>query len=318
MAATTPFKVSDLISKYGWQIMPYLSTLGLSMLTNSAVLFVDSSNTANALDADDGEHGHSLDKPLATIDYAIGLTTANADDVILVGPGHTETINSATAFALDVASTKVIGLGEGARRPTLTVGLAATAGCVITVSGANTTLKNFNIAITAVDVTRVILVNATGVTLENLDITATITSYEAVNVIEDSAANSCDDLTIKNVNIYAGTAAGCSAGIFLDEVQDNVKIIDCDIDGDFAEAAVNSDAVLTRVKVKGCTLKNDQAGDHALQFSAAALGYLIDNIYVTDVDATAVDPGSCRSYNCKTTDAIDTSGFLVPVAGAIT
>ncbi|KKL92671.1 hypothetical protein LCGC14_1882380, partial [marine sediment metagenome] len=75
MAAVNPLRVSDLIKKYGWTIMPYLSNLGPTLLAEAQVLFVDSGHT-NALDADDGEHGHELTKPLATWDYAIGLCTA--------------------------------------------------------------------------------------------------------------------------------------------------------------------------------------------------------------------------------------------------
>lgn len=317
MAATNPFRVSDLVHKYGWDIIPYLSNLGITLLTDSAILFVDS-NATNALDADDTEHGHSLQKPLATIDYAVGLTTANSDDIILVAPGHAEPVNSATALAIDVAGVRVIGLGEGARRPTITVGLASTAGCTINMSGANTTLKNFNIIITAVDVDSIILVNATGVTLEDLNIIQTITSYEAANAIEDSAANSCDDLTIRNVRIWGSTATGAEAGIFLDEVQDNVRIIGCTIVGDYDNAAIHSNAILTDVLVQDCDLTNDQTGDHALEFSAAALGNLVRNHYHGDTDAALVDPGSCFSYECFGCDTVDTSGFRLPAIGSAT
>ena len=91
MPATNPLRVSDLIKKYGWTIMPYLSNLGHTLLAEAQVLFVDSGHT-NALDADDTEHGHSFEKPLATVDYANSLLTADEGGLILSAPGHNENI----------------------------------------------------------------------------------------------------------------------------------------------------------------------------------------------------------------------------------
>src|SRR5256885_9730538 len=80
--------------------------------------FVKASGGVNSAYGGDKAH------PLATLDYAIGLTTANHGDVIYVMPGHTETISTATALALDVAGVQVVGLGHWRLRPTLTLGTA--------------------------------------------------------------------------------------------------------------------------------------------------------------------------------------------------
>lgn len=117
MAATNPFRVSDLIAKYGWKVMPYLSNLGPLLLAEAQVLFVDSGHT-NKLDADDTEHGHSFEKPLATIDYAIDLCTAAERSVILVAPGHEESLDAST-IDFDVSDITIIGIGEGSNMPTI-------------------------------------------------------------------------------------------------------------------------------------------------------------------------------------------------------
>lgn len=52
----------------------------------------------------------------STIDAAIGQCTANAGDVILVAPGHSETITG-TDITVDVAGVSVIGMGEGSLMP---------------------------------------------------------------------------------------------------------------------------------------------------------------------------------------------------------
>lgn len=56
----------------------------------------------------------------ATIDAANNLCTANAGDLILVAPGHTETL-TATDITLDIAGVTVLGLGSGSLRPTLSM-----------------------------------------------------------------------------------------------------------------------------------------------------------------------------------------------------
>lgn len=87
-----------------------------------AIFFVHS---GTGVDAAGG--GRSPDAPLATVDYAIGLCTANKGDVIYVLPGHTESTTAANAelFDLDVAGVSIIGLGLGNKRPTFTLGVAS-------------------------------------------------------------------------------------------------------------------------------------------------------------------------------------------------
>jgi len=97
------------------------------------VFWVDSANGA------DGNPG-TFNRPLATIDRAFSLVSAGRGDVVMVKPGHAETISSATALLLDVAGVAVIGLGNGAMRPTLTFDTATTAS--IPVSAANIVVQN--------------------------------------------------------------------------------------------------------------------------------------------------------------------------------
>jgi hypothetical protein len=115
MAAREPYRVSDLVAKYGWKIMVYLSNLGATVLTEAQVLFVDSNHT-NATDADDTEHGHSFEKPLATINFAIGLCTAGEQSIIIAAPGHNEPLANAQ-IDFDVVGVHLIGVGEGSLKP---------------------------------------------------------------------------------------------------------------------------------------------------------------------------------------------------------
>lgn len=80
-----------------------------------------------------GEYVH------ATIDKAINACTANRGDKVYVLPGHTETVSGASGITLDVAGVEIIGVGDGADRPTIT--FSATASTIV-MSGASTSIKN--------------------------------------------------------------------------------------------------------------------------------------------------------------------------------
>lgn len=81
-------------------------------------------------------YGAHPDSPVATLDYAIGLCTASKGDTIILMEGHAE---MTTAIALDVAGVRIIGLGYGANRPTLTATTAATD--LVNVTAANCQIK---------------------------------------------------------------------------------------------------------------------------------------------------------------------------------
>lgn len=92
----------------------------LFWLSNSAV--IERPNVAGA----DRLPG-TFNRPFATLAGALLQCQQGAGDVIMVKPGHAETISSATALALNVAGVAVIGLGIGNARPTFTLDTAATA-----------------------------------------------------------------------------------------------------------------------------------------------------------------------------------------------
>ena len=70
-----------------------------------------------------GASGLSWQEPFATLTYALTKVTANKGDIIVLMPGYAETT---TALAVNVAATRIIGIGVGANRPTLTATTAAT------------------------------------------------------------------------------------------------------------------------------------------------------------------------------------------------
>jgi len=87
-----------------------------------------------------GSDGTSPSTALATLEAAINKCTADQGDLIIILPGHAESIASATALNFDVGGIRIEGLGEGANRPTFTFTTANTA--TIPVSANGITIRN--------------------------------------------------------------------------------------------------------------------------------------------------------------------------------
>lgn len=83
----------------------------------------------------DGNKG-TWNAPFATIGKAVSLAADN--DIIMVKPGHAETISTAAFIVLSKA-VAIVGLGSGSMRPTLTF---STATSTITVTASNVSVQN--------------------------------------------------------------------------------------------------------------------------------------------------------------------------------
>ena len=84
--------------------------------------------------------GFSPGNACVTINAAIALCTANNGDIIVVLPGHTETVVAAAGVLVNVAGVKIVGMGVGRSRPTITFTTSTAASFDIT--SANTTIEN--------------------------------------------------------------------------------------------------------------------------------------------------------------------------------
>ena len=85
--------------------------------------------------------GTSPSTAYPTVAQAVSSATAGTGDVIVMMPGHAETITSSTSFgSISKSGLTLVGLGSGALRPTFTLGTAATA--TINITAANVAFKN--------------------------------------------------------------------------------------------------------------------------------------------------------------------------------
>lgn len=163
------------------------------------VWFVDS-GASGASDA--VGYGRNPDSPFATLDYAIGQTTANNGDVIYVMPGHAETYSAAGALTLDVAGVTIIGLGRGNARPTFTLDTANTVD--INVTAADVTIENCIFVMNFADIVEVFDLSAAGFTVRGCRFIDNAANVNFVDLIKCSTTdNECDRLTFEDNEVIS-------------------------------------------------------------------------------------------------------------------
>lgn len=163
----------------------------------------------------DGNPGTYL-KPFATLSYASSQCTANRGDVIMVMPGHSETISSASALTLSKAGVLVVGMGSGTKRPLFTLDTANTA--TINVSAANVGFVNCQFVANFLAVAACFtLTTAAGFSLSQCsfkDTSAILNFAKIVNT--GSTDNAADGLSIEDCQIvssHATNAFSCLAAV---------------------------------------------------------------------------------------------------------
>lgn len=194
------------------------------------VFFVNNSSVLaeGGIGGSDGNDG-SYKKPFRTIDYAIGRCTAGRGDLILVMPGHAETVTTAADIVMDVAGIAIVGLGIGTARPTITFGTNTTANIPIT--AANMSVKNILFVANRADVASVFTATSTNTpksfTVEDCEFRDTSAILNFLTIITGNAtANSMDGLYFRNNEINSlGTTAATTA-IKLLEATARVRILD--------------------------------------------------------------------------------------------
>ena len=316
MAATNPFKVTDLVSKYGWQFLGYMANLGVNVGRNAQVIFVDSAAT-NTLDADDTEHGHSFDKPVATLDYAIGLCTDGQGDVILVAPGHTENLDSATACVVDISDLTIVGLGTGMNRPTFS--FSETAG-IVSVTAANVTIKNCRFVSSKANVVIGIsaAAGADGLWLEDCYFSDGNHADKEL-LIAISLANTCDDVTILNCDFHTTSGGDCTAAIFATSANDRLRIEGCHMYGEWSASCIDANATTLHLEIdiKDNVLVNQHATGIAIELYTGTTGALVRNMVAqtTDtVDAAITGDDAVYEFENYECDAVAKHAIIIPAA----
>ena len=214
--------------------------------------YVDS---GSATGADAGGSGRAPDAPFLTLDYAFGAhgAAANNGDVVIVMPGHAETIASAGAITMDLAGVSVIGIGTGADRPTFT--FSATDSTII-MSAASLRLENILIKPSINAVVSPIVISGADCVIKNVEVQddSALVECQASILTTAGAAR----LTIDGFE-YRGFVTGDAATrvIVLVGVV-NATIKNCKFWGEVSTAVINMETTLsTGITVHDCYFYND-------------------------------------------------------------
>jgi hypothetical protein len=184
------------------------------------VFYVDNSTPGNGDNFVNGSNGNkgTFKDPFATIAYAISQARASKGDIIIVKPGHAETITAAGGLVLSKAGVAIIGLGMGSMRPTISLGTATSAS--ITVTANNVTVSNILFLSTLLNVATVFNIAnaqvANDLTIDNCEFVDTSAILNFVSVLTiGTTANISDGLTFTGNRIIgkASTPAAATTAI---------------------------------------------------------------------------------------------------------
>ena len=258
------------ISNYPKGFAHGVNVRGLPLLNTYAgnVFWVDSGTGSDA-------NRGTFDRPFKTIDYAVGKCTASNGDVIMVFPGHTETVTAAAGLDLDVAGISLIGLGNGSDRPTIDFTTAV--GADMDVDAANITMANFLFTGGVDALAGPIDVNAADFSLlgcETRDVTGQATDF----IVTDANA---DRMLIDDWVHRGASGAGADTAITI-VGGDNITIRNFWIDGNFAVACIeNVTTAAVNLSVYGdrqCFARTRNAADVIFTAVATTTGNVGPNI----------------------------------------
>jgi len=289
------------------------------ILTTGNVRFVDSGHD-NA--ADEPSNGTSAIEPFATLDYAIGRMTANNGDVIIVMPGHSETIETDGGLALDVAGVKVVGIGRGTDRPVIILDTGAAA--AIAVSAANCWLENVEIRASFADITNAIDVTAKWFSLIDCEFTEEGADLNFLDYVHCSSTtnNNADGLRIEGC---VGTAIDAGQNSFLNIKADldrlvfnrnyyssshanTLAMVLCATGKDLTNCEIIGNRVNAPGKTSGDILVDND--------TSANTGMVAHNLagHADTAGEVLIDLTGARLFENYGTAANDASGYLLPTA----
>lgn len=234
-------------------------------------------NSAHAAAGTSSGHGYTPDAPLTTIDAAVALCTANAGDIIWVGPGHVETVSAAGGLDLDVAGITIRGIGNGSLQPKVDLTTADTAD--VDIDAANITIENLQFEASFADIAAVIDVNSDDCTIRNCRFLAPVATENAKIWILGATAAGSDRLTVEGCYFSDKDTANTHAISLADGTADGVTIKDCIMHGFYETAAIGGTGALTNITILNNYILNaDTDADACIALSGSPTGIVARNI----------------------------------------
>jgi hypothetical protein len=291
---------------------------------SSASRFADSfyhhavplSTTGNVFYVDSGAGtatgpGYTPETAYSTIDAAVGACTATNGDVIIVMEGHAETVIADSGIDVDVAGVRIIGMGRGASRPTVTFGTAVTADLKLAAAGCSIENLLFIAAIDAL--TGPIEVSAADCAVINCEYrdAACIETTDVLTVITGGTRCLVDGFKYVHIGGTGGTQQQSIVNVATDV--DGVEVCNCYIASDGAIGGIEF-ANATNLNCHHNIVDTSHANDVAITLGATSTGMVYDNRLkiATDGQATWITAtNDCALFENYGVNADGQTGGLI-------
>lgn len=242
-------------------------------------------------------------QPLKTADAAVAKCTPDKGDVIVLMPGHSETLT--IAVDIDIAGISLIGLGNGRNRPTFTT---ATTIDMVDVGADDVLIENIYFAAGTGSHTSAINSAKSHTVIKNCEFNCGAYSVESITL--ESGAN----FTTIEGNTFTVTANGPVAAIEVEAASTNLIIRNNMFNSGASTnawdtACINSDAVPLAVLIDRNIMVSEikDAGAEFCIFTDSTTGVISENRLMQDggTFTTMIDPGSMgdtRNFLCNDID----------------
>lgn len=298
-----------------------VSSYGVPVLGGAGGVQTGTSFFVNVLTGtDDPTFGLTPDKPFASIDYAMGKCTDYKGDVIYAMPGHTETIDSASALDCDVAGVSIIGIGNfagGYYTAKPVINFTAADGTVeIAADGVTIANVTFEAGVASV-ATAISNTGGAGFRLTNCEFVDEAADKNFLICYSGGNASKSNYLQIDNCfahcpdtdNTHFVNLSGAPTGVV---IRDNI------LQGDWGVGCVAGTTNVTGV-VKNITIARNiiynaaSTADACINLAATATGIVAYNACGGAHATDGINIGDCAGIeNYYVQNALDTSGVLEP------
>lgn len=220
---------------------PLLATYGSNYFSGSIFWLDNSASTAS-----DANAGTEPELPLATLNQA--FTNASANDTIIIGASHQETISSTITLAK--AFMRIVGLGSGTSRPRLTSNVA---GSLLTPTASGVSIENIQFPAATAASTGKVVIQAAATNCLVRDCTFDLGATDAAGVLAAGAGTRLSNCTFTAVasrptlglNINVAFADGWFEGLTFDGGSYG-----------WTQPAFSASAAPTRLTMVNCRLLN--------------------------------------------------------------
>jgi hypothetical protein len=276
-----------------------------NLFSTGTVYFVSSTSGSN------DNNGTDVSTPKATIAGAQSAATASKGDIVVILPGHTETLS--TGITLSKAGINYIGLGQGMLRPSIQTAAAIDA---ISITAANVTLQNINFPFTTTDdATAYVNVAAAGATLRGLRMVGSTTSINVTDMI--TVASGGDDLLVEDCVAF-NTVTDCVSWLSLEAAVARPVIRNNVVMGQFSTAVLMDEATATLANINNNVFKNTKAATAVVDFGTGnSTGVFADNRISgrhTTIASNILEGTGMDFFETYVVEEAALNGLLHPVA----